>query len=124
MTKNMLIRNLARREYFCAERGPAMKATSAISAKLNDGILVRRHNTCAHFTRICTQYVQIKPTMNVAIRPNTRPAFEKANGIARIPLPKLPFSRWTSVSQSLSLKNDNYKLDRIVLRLIRLTNCY
>lgn len=36
--------------------------------------------------------------MTVAIVPVTRPLLQKALGIARIPVPKLPFSRWINVS--------------------------
>ena len=44
------------------------------------------------------------PIKKVATKPKKRPALRKANGIARIPVPKLPFSRWISVSASLSQK--------------------
>ena len=35
---------------------------------------------------------------NVPTKPITSPAFKKALGMARIPVPKLPFSKWISVS--------------------------
>jgi hypothetical protein len=56
-------------------------------------------------TRICTQYVQMNPIANVATTPNARPAFLKAIGIAKIPDPKLPLSRWIKVSISLPTEN-------------------
>lgn len=55
-------------------------------------------------TRICTQYVQMNPMAKVATTPNVRPAFLKAIGIAKIPDPKLPLSRWIKVSRSLQIE--------------------
>lgn len=52
-------------------------------------------------TNTCMQYVQINPIANVANRPKNKPALRKANGIARIPVPKLPFNRWINVSKFL-----------------------
>jgi hypothetical protein len=55
-------------------------------------------------TSICTQYVQMNPMAKVATTPNARPAFLKAIGIAKMPDPKLPLSRWIKVSRSLQTK--------------------
>uniref|UniRef100_A0A182KIV4 Uncharacterized protein n=1 Tax=Anopheles christyi TaxID=43041 RepID=A0A182KIV4_9DIPT len=41
------------------------------------------------------------PIVMVATNPNHNPAFTKASGIASIPDPSEPFSRWTSVSMSV-----------------------
>jgi hypothetical protein len=43
----------------------------------------------------------MNPIANVATTPNARPAFMKAIGMAKIPDPKLPLSRWIKVSRSL-----------------------
>ena len=43
----------------------------------------------------------MNPMAKVATTPNANPAFMKAIGIARIPDPKLPFSKWIKVSRSL-----------------------
>lgn len=47
----------------------------------------------AILTNICTQSVQIKPTMTVPIAPNKRPEFLNAIGIAKIPVPNELFSK-------------------------------
>jgi hypothetical protein len=43
----------------------------------------------------------MKPMAKVATTPKARPAFLKAIGMAKIPDPKLPLSRWIKVSISL-----------------------
>lgn len=93
--------NRARRDHLCRAGGPAKNAVSAMSANASDGTWARRHNMCEHFTRICTQYVQMIPTTNVDMRPNQRPPFAKANGIDKIPEPNDPFNKWINVSPSL-----------------------
>jgi hypothetical protein len=49
----------------------------------------------------------MNPTVQVATTPNASPAFMKAIGIARIPDPKLPFSKWMKVSRSLSTRESD-----------------
>ena len=44
---------------------------------------------------MCTQCVQMKPTMIVPIAPKRRPEFLKAIGIARIPVPRELFNKCT-----------------------------
>jgi hypothetical protein len=43
----------------------------------------------------------MNPIAKVAPTPKARPAFMKAIGMAKIPDPKLPLSRWIKVSRSL-----------------------
>lgn len=93
--------NRASRDHLCRPAGPAKNAVSATSAKANDGVCVRRHSMCEHFTRMWTQYVQMMPTTNVAAKLNHRPPLAKANGIASMPEPSEPFNRWINVSPSL-----------------------
>lgn len=47
-------------------------------------------------TKIWTQCVQIRPTIMVPSAPNSNPAFLKAAGIAKIPVPKLDLSKCAS----------------------------
>lgn len=93
--------NRASRDHLCRPAGPAKNAVSATSAKASDGVCVRRHSMCEHFTRMWTQYVQMMPTTNVAAKLNHRPPLAKANGIASMPEPSEPFNRWINVSPSL-----------------------
>lgn len=86
--------HLATFDHGRSARGPDSNTFSAVSAKPSDGVFVLRHTSCDTFTRMCTQCVQIKHTTNVPTAPNSRPAFLKAIGIARIPLPSELFSMW------------------------------
>ena len=47
------------------------------------------------------QWVTSAPTMIVASTPVTSPARANACGIAKMPVPRLHLSRWTSVSRLL-----------------------
>lgn len=49
----------------------------------------------------------MNPMAKVATTPNASPAFMKAIGIARIPDPKLPFSKWIKVSRSLKTRESD-----------------
>jgi hypothetical protein len=40
------------------------------------------------------------------MKPTMRPALKKALGMARMPVPRLPFSRWIRVSTFLPEKRD------------------
>lgn len=62
--------------------------------------------------------MQINPIIIVKINPVRRPEFLKASGIARIPVPKLPFSRWIIVS--VFLKNIEIILMRIGVEIMAL----
>jgi hypothetical protein len=54
----------------------------------------------------------MNPIKRVPIIPRASPALLKANGIARTPVPKLPFAKWIKVSRSLNLKK--YNLFKII----------
>lgn len=102
--------HLASLENLCAAGGPTKNAASAVSANPSEGFCIRLQSSWAVFTRTCTQYVQMPPIIKVAIKPKNRPAFLKAIGMANIPLPKDPFSKWIRVSKSLKNKNPMIKL--------------
>lgn len=68
-----------------------------------DGTLLLLHNSYSERTSIRIEYVQSSPMTTVAIKPITYPALWKAFGIARIPVPKLPFSKWSNVSAFLKI---------------------
>lgn len=93
--------HLANFECFCKNAGPVWKAVSTTSEKLKEGVWVRLLNSREHSTSICIQWVQITPIIMVPNSPITHPAFRNASGIARIPVPILPFSRCTIVSKLL-----------------------
>lgn len=58
--------------------------------------------TCNKFlTRMCIVWTQMMPIKTVPSVPTVNPAFLKASGIAKIPVPMLPFSKWIIVSQFL-----------------------
>lgn len=52
-------------------------------------------------TKTCKQYVHRIPISIVPTLPMSRPELKKALGIAKIPVPKLPFSKWIRVSEFL-----------------------
>lgn len=54
-----------------------------------------------NLTSIWTQYVQTNPITAVATSPNSSPACKKAEGMANMPVPRLPFNRCINVSISL-----------------------
>lgn len=81
--------------------GPSSRADSAVAGYVRDGTFFLLHSTYSERTRIRMQYIQRNPMINVAIMPITYPALKNAFGIARIPVPKLPFSRWSMVSALL-----------------------
>lgn len=81
--------------------GPSSRADSAVAGYVKDGTLFLLHSSYSERTRIRIQYIQRSPMMIVAITPTMYPALWKARGIARIPVPKLPFSRWSMVSELL-----------------------
>lgn len=43
-------------------------------------------------TKICTQCVQMRPTISVPMAPNNKPEFLNANGMARMPVPNEHFN--------------------------------
>jgi hypothetical protein len=79
--------------------GPVLNAFSTTSGKFIDGFWVRLHNSCEHATSMCMQWVQTNPISIVPNRPTTHPAFLNASGMAKIPVPMLPFRRWIIVSK-------------------------
>lgn len=55
--------------------------------------------------------------------PTANPAFLKASGIAKIPVPTFPFRRWIIVSQFLQVKQTYHKtVNYIVCYLLLLLN--
>uniref|UniRef100_A0A182TQ11 Uncharacterized protein n=1 Tax=Anopheles melas TaxID=34690 RepID=A0A182TQ11_9DIPT len=79
--------------------GPDSNARWHTSAKLSEGTCSRRQSSCEQFTSMCMQWVQTAPMNSVPNRPTYRPACLNASGIARMPVPMLPFSRWIIVSR-------------------------
>ena len=64
-------------------------------------LLVLSQRALAHLTRVCMQLTQMMLITTRPILPTRRPEFLMASGMARIPVPMLPFKRWTMVSQFL-----------------------
>lgn len=60
-------------------------------------------------TKTCKQYVHRMPISIVPTVPTRSPELQKALGIARIPVPKLPLSKWMSVSEFLQTATDKIK---------------
>lgn len=89
---------LANSEYLRSPNGPVSKLAKATCAKFIEGVDIRLHNSCEQFTNMCIQCVHITPIKSVPKSPTYRPAFLNAAGIARIPVPMFPLSKWISVS--------------------------
>lgn len=56
---------------------------------------------------MCRQYVHKNPMRIVPTTPISNPAFRKASGIARIPVPRLHFKRCIKVSPFLEQQTYN-----------------
>uniref|UniRef100_A0A1Y1LBX6 Uncharacterized protein n=1 Tax=Photinus pyralis TaxID=7054 RepID=A0A1Y1LBX6_PHOPY len=74
--------------------GPYSKAAPHVSARPREGIFARLHISCDALTSMCTQYVHKNPTKSVPMDPPSKPAFLKATGIAKIPVPSELLSKW------------------------------
>lgn len=58
-------------------------------------------NLFEKWSAINLQWTQITAMRGTPIEPTSKPAFLNASGIANIPVPIFPLSRWTIVSQFL-----------------------
>jgi len=67
-------------------------------------LFVLSQMTWAHLTRVCMQLTQMTLIMTRPTLPTSKPEFLIASGIARMPVPMLPFKRWTIVSQFLKMR--------------------
>lgn len=70
--------------------------------------LFRLHNSYSAFISKCMQYVQMKPMTTVPIAPTIYPEWLNAFGMANIPVPNDPFSKWINVSIFLYNEIWNY----------------
>lgn len=81
--------------------GPSNNADWATSGYDMLGTFRLLHSSYSALTSKCMQYVQTNPMKIVPIAPVIYPEFLNAFGMAKIPVPKDPLSKWKSVSQFL-----------------------
>ena len=82
------------------------------------GLPVFLQSLCALKTRRCIQETQKTLRMTSPTVPNQMPEFLRASGMANIPVPMFPFSRWMIVSQFLKRKKNKVWRPKVQSRIV------